>query len=83
MQTIHHDNQVIVYGAGAIKTLSDMLKEMGATKVLVVCTDPFQSFFTEKRLDLGVPYVLFDDFQPNPLYESVAEGVDVLRRQFY
>ncbi|WP_195542607.1 phosphonoacetaldehyde reductase [Massiliimalia timonensis] len=81
MQTIHHDNQVIVYGAGAIKTLSDMLKEMGTTKVLVVCTDPFQSFFTEKRLDLGVPYVLFDDFQPNPLYESVAEGVDVLRRE--
>lgn len=81
METIHHDQQVMIYGHGSAGLLADTLKDMRAKKVLVVCTDPFQPMFLEHQLELGTEFVLFDNFTPNPLYESVVEGVELLKRE--
>ncbi len=50
-------------------------------RILLVCDNSIQ-FLTglnEKLKKTRVPLVRFSDFQPNPLYESVAKGVAVFR----
>ena len=53
----------------------------GKHKVLLVCDSSIQ-FLEEfnKKLDtVKMPMVYFSDFQPNPLYESVVNGVEVFK----
>lgn len=56
------------------------LKEalQGSTKLLLVCDSsfPFLSIKSEVE-NMSVPYVVFNDFTPNPLYEDVCKGVDL------
>ena len=52
-------------------------------KVLLVC-DPSIKYldrFSQKLKEITVPMIRFSDFQPNPLYESVVEGVRLLRNE--
>ena len=50
-------------------------------KVLLVCdlSIQFLDKFNKKLEEITTPMIRFSDFQPNPLYESVAEGVKLLR----
>ena len=50
-------------------------------KVLLVCDLSFRFLDTfNKKLDeVKTPMIRFSDFQPNPLYESVVEGVKLFR----
>lgn len=50
----------------------------GCRKILLVCdrSFPFLCFKADIE-DMGVPYVTFSDFTPNPLYEDVCKGVDL------
>jgi len=52
-------------------------------KVLLVCDNSIQFLvdFNQKIKDVSVSIVRFSDFQPNPLYESVVEGVKVFRKE--
>ena len=52
-------------------------------KVLLVCDNSIQFLvdFIQKIKDVSVSIVRFSDFQPNPLYESVVEGVKVFRKE--
>ena len=52
-------------------------------KVLLVCDNSihFLVDFNQKIKDVSVSIVRFSDFQPNPLYESVVEGVKVFRKE--
>ncbi len=52
-------------------------------KVLLVCdlSIQFLDKFNKKLEEISVPMVRFSDFQPNPLYESVVEGVKLLRNE--
>ena len=52
-------------------------------KVLLVCdlSIQFLDKFNKKLEEITVPMVRFSDFQPNPLYESVVEGVKLLREE--
>ena len=55
----------------------------GKKKVLLVCDMSIQFLdkFNKKLEEITVPMVRFSDFQPNPLYESVVEGVKLLRNE--
>ncbi len=60
-------------------SLDAWLAEAGVTRLFLVC-DPSLAFlkrFSEKltAIEARLPVVRFSDFQPNPLYESVADGV--------
>lgn len=60
-------------------SLDAWLAEAGVTHLFLVC-DPSLAFlkrFSEKldEIESRLPVVRFSDFQPNPLYESVADGV--------
>ena len=55
----------------------------GKKKILLVCDDSIK-FLPDIRgkLDtVNVPLVTFSDFKPNPLYESVVEGVQLFRAE--
>ena len=56
---------------------------VGKKKVLLVC-DPSIQFlekFNHKMKEITIQMVRFSDFQPNPLYENVVEGVKLFRKQ--
>lgn len=59
-----------------IKNLGEALE--GSTKVLLVCDSSFPFLNIKDNIEhMDVPYVLFNDFTPNPLYEDVCKGVDL------
>jgi len=67
--------QVILNG---INNLGEALK--GSAKVLLVCDSsfPFLNIIDDiERME--VPYVMFDQFTPNPLYEDVCKGVGLFQ----
>ncbi len=55
----------------------------GKKKALLVCDDSirFLESFSKKLKKLKTPVIRFSDFIPNPLYDSVAEGVKRLREE--
>lgn len=52
-------------------------------KVLLVCDSSIQFLdkFNKKLEEITTPMVRFSEFQPNPLYESVVNGVKLLRNE--
>ena len=58
----------------------------GAKAVLLVCGSSINAMPIKRYLDgiesrLGVKIVQFSDFSPNPLYDSVVEGVSVFNQE--
>ena len=69
--------QKILTGIG---NLGDALK--GSTKVLLVCDSSFPFLNIKDDIeDMDVPYVVFDQFTPNPLYDDVCKGVELFNRE--
>lgn len=63
-----------------IESLSEALK--GATKILIVCDRSFPYLnIKDVIISLPIPYVFFDRFSSNPLYESVCDGVKVFNSE--
>lgn len=61
-----------------INSLGEVLK--GSTKVLLVCDSSFPFLSIKNDIErMEVPYVVFDQFTPNPLYEDVCKGVDLFQ----
>lgn len=81
MERICHGNQVICYGAGAAGDLARMLSESGGRRAFIVCTPSFAGRFRSGAWQPGIPFVLFSEFQPNPLYESVVKGVRLFQEE--
>ena len=51
-----------------------------ATKVFVVCDSSFPFLNIKDDIEnMGMPYVMFSDFTPNPLYEQVCKGIDLFQ----
>ncbi len=55
----------------------------GKKKVLLVCSGSIRLLgnFSKKLEELKTPLIRFSNFQPNPLYESVVEGVKLFREE--
>ena len=52
----------------------------GSTKILLVCDNSFPFLSIKNDIEhMGKPYVVFDQFTPNPLYEDVCKGVDLFQ----
>ena len=68
------------------KGLDDWIRETGVKKLLLVCDGSiwYQKAFNahlEEIDKIGVEMIGFRDFQPNPLYENVQEGVKLFRAE--
>ena len=66
--------------------LDDWIKELNCKKILMVCDSSIwhQMEFNAHMEEIekqGVEMVEFRDFQPNPLYENVQDGVKLFRTE--
>ena len=63
-----------------IAHLSEAL--MGSTKVLLVCDSSFPFINIKDEVErMEMPFVKFDQFMSNPLYEDVCKGVDLFNSE--
>lgn len=61
-----------------INSLGEALK--GSIKVFLVCDSSFPFLSIKNDIErMEVPYLAFDQFTPNPLYEDVCKGVDLFQ----
>ena len=79
-------NQRIITPGENYKGLDDWVRETGCKKILMVCDGSiwYQKAFNahlEEYDKLGVEMIGFRDFQPNPLYENVQDGVKLFREE--
>ena len=75
-------NQKIIVSTDVKNELQKIWEKHDIKKVLVVCDAAFSFLEThEEYLDMNIPYVVFDKFTPNPLYEDVVVGVKLFREQ--
>ena len=77
--------QQILTASAEYAELDAWLRENKLKKVLLVCDSSLQflnirKYFEAAQDRTGTEIIKFDDFQPNPLYESVVKGVDLFHR---
>lgn len=74
--------QPVFEGEDSHKMIGELLKKHNAKHPLLVCDKIFDKLFIKEYFDsLGMDYVTFDDFEPNPVYEDVAKGVELFRKE--
>ncbi|MBP5592251.1 phosphonoacetaldehyde reductase [bacterium] len=78
--------QKIITARGCYIEFDQWVRDNGCKKLLMVCDDSlkFMDNFNSHLAQLeknGLKIIRFSDFQPNPLYESVVEGVKLLRAE--
>ncbi len=64
--------------------IDEYLNSNGFKNVFIVCDNSLQflklnSYFNSLSERLGIKTIFFSDFVPNPLYESVARGVELFK----
>ena len=63
-----------------IKYLSEAIA--GSNKILLGIDSSFSFLNIKEEIEnISVPYIKFDQFTPNPLYEDVCKGVDLLNEE--
>lgn len=78
--------QRIITPEQGYRGFDDWIRETHAKRILLVCDDSL-GYLTAFNAHLdgmdafGVKIVRFRDFQPNPLYENVQDGVSVFREE--
>lgn len=74
--------QKIIYADGGYAGVEQWIRDNRVSTLMLVCDAalPFlqiREYFD--RLEKEITVIRFDDFQPNPLYESVVKGVELFR----
>lgn len=68
--------QRIIEGRASYAELGSVLGAIGCKKYLLVYTNSAKKLPIWEHLEsLGIPYLLFSGFTPNPKYEEIEEGV--------
>ncbi len=71
--------QVFIRG---IASLSQIIKDINCKKLFLVVDSSFPFLNIKKDIEtLGIEKVLFSDFTPNPQYEQVCKGIDLLKAE--
>lgn len=74
-------SQKIITAENGYAALDQWVKDNNIRKLMLVCDSSLQ-FLTdinEHLPKIDTEMIRFDDFQPNPLYESVVKGVELFR----
>lgn len=77
--------QILLQGNNMYERLEQILIEHNAGKILLVCDSSIKflkldSYFEILEAKLRTEVIRFQDFIPNPTYESVVEGVKILNQ---
>lgn len=78
--------QQVIEVDGQYERLDTYFKSTNQKKLLLVCGNSIKhlklgAYFDSLEERLGIRVIRFRDFKPNPLYESVVEGVKVLNEE--
>lgn len=78
--------QQIIEADNQYKQIDGYLLGKNIKKILLVCGKSIKYFtinqyFIDLENRLGIKVVRFGDFKPNPLYESVVDGVEVFNKE--
>lgn len=78
--------QTVITVCGEYKAIDEYIERNNITSVLLVCDEAIKfldinAYFESMEKNSGIKLVRFSDFQPNPLYESVVRGVNILKQQ--
>ena len=72
--------QQVIVSTEIKQKLNEICENHQIRKVLLVCDTAFQYLAPrEEYLSIDAPYVIFNEFTSNPLYEDVVKGVKVFR----
>ena len=79
-------NQKLLIASQNYTEIESYLIEKNIHKFMLVCSNAFSmlnihSYFDELTERTGIDFVTFNEFQPNPLYESVVKGVEIFRKE--
>lgn len=80
-------DQKIITSEDNYKELDGWIRETGIKRLFLVCDDSvkyqkdLETHIEDIGDSLGVEVVFFGDFQPNPLYENVVDGVMLFREK--
>ena len=70
--------QTIIHG---IEHLDEAVARLGCKEIMLVVDASFPYLNIRQEVEaMKVPYVVFDQFGSNPLYEDVCKGVELFRR---
>ena len=80
------DSQVVVETIGIYTELDAFLLRHNSKRLLLVCDAAISclhinSYFLNLKMRTNIEVISFSSFQPNPLYESVVEGVELFRAE--
>ena len=76
----------IITAENNYEKLDDWIRTSGAKSIMLVNGIPLENmpikvYFDNVEARLGIKIVKFSDFTPNPIYDSVVEGVSVFNRE--
>lgn len=79
-------NQKLLIASKNYTEIESYLIKKNIHKFMLVCSNAFSmlnihSYFDELTERTGIDFVTFNEFQPNPLYESVVKGVEIFRKE--
>src|SRR5580698_6198947 len=70
----------IVFGVGAVKTVADHVKRIGAKRALIVCDAGIVMVGIADRVrglleESGIAAAVFSGVDPNPVEQNIVDGV--------
>jgi alcohol dehydrogenase len=83
--TVNQPTQ-IQFGVNAVANLSEIVKQLGGTKVFLVADPGLQQAGILKKItssldDTATPYFLYDQVQPEPGLQLADKGVELARKE--
>lgn len=80
------EKQKIIEGKNGYKALDDLFSSVSPKRILLVCGHSIEklkigAYFESLQEEKGIFVVKFNDFTPNPSYDSVVKGVTVFREE--
>ena len=74
--------QIILKSQNSSETIEKVLKQVNSKKYMLVCDNSFEFIYFKNFTDkAGIPFVKFDGFTSNPLYEDICKGVDLFNSE--
>lgn len=75
-------NQQIIYADKDYSSLTEYLRNLNCRKIFLVCDSSIRflqlnDYFLKLEAKSGIQVTRFSEFQSNPLYESVVQGVEL------
>lgn len=73
--------QEIFKGKGSYKYIENILAKIGTQKFMLVCDSAYDFLFIKDYINyIKFPFIMFNDFSSNPLYDSVIKGVQLFKQ---